>query len=886
MPDASLSAPTLIKRSDYHPPAFLIDFVDLAIDLAEDGATVRSRIAIRRNPSRPPAATLRLDGRDLALVSVEMNGVILAPGDYARDSESLTLTPPENGPITLNIETRCHPETNAALEGLYKSGTMFCTQCEAEGFRRITYYMDRPDVLARFTTTIKADATRYPTLLSNGNLTASGPLDDGLHFARWEDPHPKPAYLFALVAGNLAVLEDKFATRSGRDVRLRIFTHPPDIDKCDHAMAALKHSMKWDEDVYGLEYDLDDFMIVAVPDFNMGAMENKGLNVFNTKYVLARADTATDQDFANVETVIAHEYFHNWTGNRITCRDWFQLSLKEGLTVFRDQQFSADRGSAAVKRIADVRGLRAAQFQEDSSPMAHPVRPDSYIAIENFYTATVYQKGAEVVRMLHTLLGAQGFRKGMDLYVQRHDGQAVTCDDFVDCMADANAVDLEQFRQWYAQSGTPEVTVSWGWNETQRCLLLQVEQSCLPTPGQPTKKPFHLPLAIGLLDKNGDELPVQIAGEKTTPPAGTRVLQITKRSETFQLVGFAEEPVPSLLRGFSAPVKLHADRSGATLQFLAAQDSDPFARWEAFQDLALSDMRSRVGDPTRAGAVAPGLVEAFVRTLEDRRLDDAFIALALTLPSEGSVGDGMPVIEVDGIHRVRSDSRMALGLQLADAWRATEARCRDGSPYRYDGPSAGRRALANLALGYRVAAMDPDALRAATTQLTTTENMTDQHAAFAMLVNAGGAPAQEAIDWFEKRWSGDTLVMDKWFSTQAMASGADTLDRIHALLSHPGFDARNPNKLYALIGGFASGNAVRFHDRSGRGYAFLGDQVLEIDGFNPKIAARLVGHLGRWRRYDTDRQVLMRAALERILSHAGLSRDVFEIASKSLSSDS
>ena len=548
MPDASLSAPTLIKRLDYQPPAFLIDRVDLAVELSETGTVVRSRIALRRNPEGPKTDHLRLDGRGLELLSVEVNGKVLAPAEYELNADSLTLPAPAAGPITVNIETRCHPETNTALEGLYKSGTMFCTQCEAEGFRHITYYLDRPDVLARFTTTITADAEKYPVLLSNGNLTASGKLDEGRHFARWEDPHPKPSYLFALVAGDLAVLEDSFTTRSGRKVRLRIFTHPPDIDKCDHAMAALKHSMKWDEEVYGLEYDLDDFMIVAVPDFNMGAMENKGLNVFNTKYVLARPETATDQDFANVETVIAHEYFHNWTGNRITCRDWFQLSLKEGLTVFRDQQFSADMGSAAVKRIADVRGLRASQFMEDASPMAHPVRPDSYIAIENFYTATVYQKGAEVVRMYHTLLGAEGYRRGMDLYVERHDGQAVTCDDFATCMADANGVDLDQFRLWYAQSGTPEVTVSWGWNETQRCLMLRVDQSCLPTPGQPTKKPFHLPLAIGLLDAKGADLPIQLDGEASAPPPGTRILQIRKQTETFKIIGLEAEPIPSLLR--------------------------------------------------------------------------------------------------------------------------------------------------------------------------------------------------------------------------------------------------------------------------------------------------------------------------------------------------
>ena len=881
MPDATLPTPSVIRRADYQPPAFQITHIDLTMELAEEGTLVRSRIALTRNPDTPAGFPLRLDGHGLELLSVAVNDQVLAPGDYHLDAYALTLPMPAAGPITLNIETRCHPETNTALEGLYKSGDMFCTQCEAEGFRAITFMMDRPDVLARYTTTILAERARYPVLLSNGNLTASGDLGDGRHCARWEDPHPKPAYLFALVAGDLKVLEDSFKTRSGRNVRLRIFTRAPDIDKCDHAMEALKQSMLWDEKVYGLEYDLDDFMIVAVPDFNMGAMENKGLNIFNTKYVLARADTATDLDFANVETVIAHEYFHNWTGNRITCRDWFQLSLKEGLTVFRDQQFSADMGSAAVKRIADVRGLRAVQFMEDASPMAHPVRPDSYIAIDNFYTATVYQKGAEVVRMIHTLLGADGFRRGMDLYVQRHDGQAVTCDDFVDCMADANKTDLNQFRRWYAQSGTPELTVSWRWDSAKGSMHLKVEQSCLPTPGQPTKEPFHFPLAIGMLDKAGADLPLQLAGETVAPPTGTRVLQIRKPVESLELIGFTQEPIPSLLRGFSAPVKLHAERSPETLQFLAANDSDPFARWEAFQDLALVDIRARIGDANASGAISPGLLDAFTRTLEDRRLDDAFIALALTLPTEGAIGDGLPVIDVDGIYRTRHDSRVAIGLRLAQTWRATSVRCADPGPYRYDGRSAGLRALANLALGYRVTTMDAEALRTAMAQLIQATNMTDQFAALAMLSYAGGSSAQEAIAWFEQRWQGDTLVMDKWFSVQATAPDLGVLDRISNLLHHPGFDAHNPNKLYALVGSFASGNAVRFHDRSGRGYAFLTDRVLETDPFNPKIAARLVGHLGRWRRYDPQRQGLMRASLDRILSHSGLSRDVFEIASKS-----
>jgi aminopeptidase N len=879
MPNATTeAAPRPIQRLDYRPPAFLVDRVDLSFELADEGTLVRSRLAMRRDPAAPPASELWLDGVDLDLVLLELNGRQLGPDDFRLEPTGIALAPPAAGPITLNIETRIHPGRNKLLEGLYRSGPAFCTQCEAEGFRRITYYPDRPDVLARFTTTIIADKASCPVLLSNGNQTAAGDLGDGRHFARWEDPHPKPAYLFALVAGDLTALEDGFTTRSGRQVRLRIFAPAADIDKCGHAMESLQRAMAWDERVYGLEYDLDDYMIVAVPDFNMGAMENKGLNIFNTRYVLARPETATDQDFAAVEAVIAHEYFHNWTGNRITCRDWFQLSLKEGLTVFRDQQFSADMGSAAVKRIGDVRALRAGQFPEDASPMAHPVRPDAYITIDNFYTATVYQKGAEVVRMLHTLLGADGFRRGMDLYVARHDGQAVTCDDFLAAMGDATGVDLGQFASWYAQAGTPELAIETRWRDEAGVLEARVTQNTPPTPGQPTKPPLHIPFAVGLVDADGADLPVVLDGENADRPAGTRVIGLTRAETTLRFAGLARPPVASWLRGFSAPVKLTTPRPPEELAFLAAHDGDPFARWEAFQALAT---RRLLAPDAATAPVAADLVDAFRRTLDDRRLDDAFVALALTLPGEAVLAEATDPIAVDAVHAARRHARADLGRQLADAWQARAEATPNGS-YRFDGDAAGKRALANLALAYLVAGGVAGASEAAAARQAGATNMTDELAAFVMRVDLGGDAAADAIDRFERRWRDDALVMDKWFSVQAGAPHADTLDRVRRLMGHPAFDRANPNKVRALIGGFAIGNQARFHDPSGEGYAFLVDQVLELDRDNPRIAARLIGALGRWRRHDPDRGRLMRGELERALAAPGLSRDVFEIVSKSL----
>ena len=658
------SAPKAIHLKDYTPPPYLIDTVDLAFDLGEEVTQVRSRLELRANPSRAGdqgTAALVLDGQDMRLVSIAIDGRPLEAAEYAVGPESLTIfNPPPS--FTLEVVTELKPQENTSLEGLYRTSGNFCTQCEAEGFRKITYFLDRPDVMARYRTTITADALKYPVLLSNGNLVAASKMDhDGRHTVTWEDPFAKPCYLFALVAGVLVHVEDTYVTRSGRTVTLRIYVEPGNQDKCDHAMRSLKKSMAWDEEVYGLEYDLDIFMIVAVGDFNMGAMENKGLNVFNTKYILARPESATDTDFLGVEAVVAHEYFHNWTGNRVTCRDWFQLSLKEGLTVFRDQEFSSDMNSRPVKRIADVQRLRAAQFPEDSGPMAHPVRPDSYIEINNFYTTTVYEKGAEVVRMIHTLLGPQGFRKGIDLYFERHDGQAVTCDDFVAAMEDATGKDLGQFRRWYSQAGTPELDVSGEYDGHGRTYRLTVRQSCPPSPGQPVKQPFHIPLALGLLDHQGDDIPLRLAGEEA-PAGNSRVLDVTEAEQVFEFVDVPTPPVPSLLRGFSAPVKLRMPYTDDDLTFLMAHDSDAFNRWEAGQTLGTRLLLDLVTDRAerRALELSAGFLNALGKILNDPALDHAFAAQALTLPSEGYLGQQMPVIDVDGIHEVRNFARKAI----------------------------------------------------------------------------------------------------------------------------------------------------------------------------------------------------------------------------------
>ena len=874
--------PKAVFLKDYLPPAFLIDTVDLHFTLGEEETVVRSRLGIRANPLRDGDQPLVLDGERLELRSVAVDGTALASADYQVTPASLTL-PRVPGSFTLEIVTAIKPQDNLALEGLYKSSGNFCTQCEAEGFRKITYFLDRPDVMARYRTTIEADAGRYPVLLANGNPVDSGALPGGRHWMRWEDPFPKPCYLFALVAGTLDLVEDSFVTRSGRTVALRLYVEPGNRDKCNHALSSLKNAMRWDEEVYGLEYDLDIFMIVAVGDFNMGAMENKGLNIFNTKYVLARPETATDFDFQAIEAVIAHEYFHNWTGNRVTCRDWFQLSLKEGLTVFRDQEFSADRNSRAVKRIADVQRLRAGQFAEDSGALAHPVRPDSYIEINNFYTATVYDKGAEVVRMIHTLLGAAGFRQGIDLYFARHDGQAVTCDDFVAAMEDAAGADLGQFKYWYSQAGTPEIEVSGSHDPARRRYCLTVRQHCPPTPGQPVKLPMHIPLALGLIGADGRDLPLRLAGENAARGT-TRVLELRDAEHHFEFLDIAEPPVPSLLRGFSAPVKLRAALSDTALAFQLAHDSDPFNRWEAGQTLATRLMLRLIGD-YRAGRplrLEQSFIEAVARLLEGSGDDPAFAAKALALPGEGYLAQQMDEIDVDAIHLVRDFVRRRLAESLGEHWAASYRACRSEAPFSVDAGAIGRRALKSLALSYLMALEDTASYALAEEQYRSAATMTDAIDALALLAASEAPQRQPALEDFYRRWSHDPLVVNKWLGVQAASPRSDTLERVTELLGHPGFDIRNPNKVYALVGGFSAGNQVRFHATDGGGYGFLADQILRLDPMNPQVASRLAGPFARWRRFDAGRRELMQGQLARLAASDGLSRDVSEIVGKSL----
>ncbi len=873
--------PVFLK--DYRPPAFLIDTVALHVDLREDGAVVRTQLAVRVNPAAAePDAPLVLNGERLELRALALDGRSLDTAAYTVSATALTI-PRVPAAFTLDVVTALKPHENLALEGLYKSGGNFCTQCEAEGFRKITYFLDRPDVMARYTTTIEADAILYPVLLSNGNPVGGGSLPDGRHWMRWEDPFPKPCYLFALVAGNLTLVEDSFVTGSGRTVALRLYVEPGNQDRCEHALRSLKKAMAWDEEVFGLEYDLDIFMIVAVGDFNMGAMENKGLNVFNTKFVLARPETATDADFAAIESIIAHEYFHNWTGNRVTCRDWFQLSLKEGLTVFRDQEFSADLNSRAVKRIADVQRLRGAQFAEDAGALAHSVRPDSYFQINNFYTATVYDKGAEVVRMIHTLLGATGFREGMDLYLQRHDGQAVTCDDFVRAMADATGADLGQFALWYSQAGTPEVEASGRFDAEHRRYRLTVRQYCPPTPGQPIKRPMHIPLALGLIGPDGRDLPLRLAGEAVAHGT-TRVLDLRAGEQVFDFVDVPVAPVPSLFRGFSAPIRLKTPLPDADLAFLLANDSDPFNRWEAGQTLATRLMLQLIADyhGGRPLHLAQAFIDAMARLLDDAGRDRAFAARALALPSENVLAQQMDEIAVDTIHLVREFVRRRLAEQLRPAWTATYHANATNEPFSVDAAAMGRRALKTLCLAMLMTLDSPEVHALAATQYRDATTMTDAVAALSVLADTDAPAREAALADFYDRWCHDPLVVNKWLAIQAGSTRPDTPQRVAALLDHPGFDLRNPNKVYALIGAFGSGNQLRFHQADGSGYAVLADQVLRLDAMNPQVAARLTAPFARWRRFDSNRRQLMQRQLERLASERTLSRDVSEIVTKSL----
>ncbi|MDB5358903.1 MAG: aminopeptidase [Rhodospirillales bacterium] len=874
--------PKTIRLAEYQVPDFLIDTADLLFELEEDHATVKSRLGMRRNPAATGGnQPLKLDGEALTLVSVALNGEKLGPNRYQLDDQSLTI-PDLPRDFVLDIETRIEPQNNTELSGLYKSGGNFTTQCEAEGFRRITYFLDRPDVMARYTTTIVADAQRYPVLLSNGNPVDSGVSSHGRHWSKWQDPHPKPCYLFALVAGDLVGTRDELTTKSGKRVDLAIWVRRGDEDKCGHAMAALKASMRWDEEVFGLEYDLDVFNIVAVSDFNMGAMENKGLNIFNTKYILAKPETATDADYEAIESVVAHEYFHNWTGNRVTCRDWFQLSLKEGLTVFRDQEFSGDQGSRAMKRISDVRSLRARQFAEDAGPLAHPVRPDSYIEINNFYTATVYQKGAEVVRMIHTLLGAQNFRKGMDLYFQRHDNDAVRIEDFVASMQDASGIDLTRFKRWYGQAGTPELTMSEAWDAKAGTYDLTLRQATRPTPGQEDKEPLMIPVAVGLLDKKGAELAIRLDGE-AKGRKGTRLLTLEQAQQTFRFTGLKTRPIPSLLRGFSAPVKLKGVPLDQ-LKHLAAHDTDPFTRWESGQQVAILLLLDLVAAYRRGETLAvPGdFLAAAGNTLAQKDRDPAFQAEALILPGEAFLADQMAIVDVEAIHAARQFVRGGIGRHLETELAETYAALDDQGPFKVDGPSIGRRALKNVAMTYLAATGKPSAIRRAEAQFAAQRNMTDVLAALRILVDIDGPARETALSAFYERWAHEDLVIDNWFQIQAMSSLPGTIDHVKALTGHPAFDQKNPNRARALIGGFCMANQAKFHDASGSGYAFLADQVIQLDAINAQMAARMITPLGSWRRQDEARQILMKQALERVLATKTLSKGTFEMATKSL----
>ena len=862
----------IIYRKDYRPPDYRVETVELRFDLGEETTRVRSRLVLYADYDGAEGfRPLWLDGREMVLKSVKLDGRELVEGQYRLDEESLTILQPPRR-FVLEIETELKPQLNSSLEGLYRSSGNFCTQCEAEGFRKITYYPDRPDVMARFTTTITADRQSCPVLLSNGNRVDGGELDDGRHWATWEDPFPKPSYLFALVAGDLAHVTDHFTTCSGRRVELRLYVEQHNIDKCEHAMRSLKQAMAWDEQVYGREYDLDIYMIVAVDDFNMGAMENKGLNIFNSKCVLASPETATDTDFHNIEAVVAHEYFHNWSGNRVTCRDWFQLSLKEGFTVFRDQQFSADMLSAAVQRITDVNRLRNFQFPEDHGPLAHPVRPDSYVEINNFYTATVYEKGAEVVRMIHTLLGPEGFRVGSDLYFERHDGQAVTVDDFVCAMEDANGVDLGQFRRWYSQAGTPRIEVSDTYDAASSSYTLCLRQSCPPTPGQEHKQPFHIPVAVALLDDTGEEL------------AASQVLELREREQQFEFEGIGQRPIPSLLRGFSAPVIVDYPYSQQQLAFLMARDSDPFNCWEAGQKLATGIILPLVDDSQagRKPVLDEILVDAFRKVLTGTVEDPAFTALLLTLPSESWLAEQCEVVDPVAIHDARDFVRRSLAAALETAWLAGYEANGEHGEYRLDAAAMGRRSLKNLCLSYLMELPREEIRQGCMEQFTTAGNMTDAMAALQALTNCDCPEREPALDAFYRKWRDQPLVVDKWFSLQATSRLPDTLQRVERLMRHPDFDIRNPNRVRALIGAFCQGNPARFHEPGGAGYRFLADRVLELDGINPQVAARLLNPLTRWRRYDERRRQLIKTELERVLAAEKLSRDVYEVASKAL----
>ena len=897
---------TVTRREDYAPPAYWIDSVDLSFDLDPAKTRVLNRMRVRRNPD-VPAQPLRLDGEELNLARVLVNG---QGTSFKIDGDQLVLEnlPEGSEPVELEIFTTCAPTKNTRLMGLYVSEGTFFTQCEAEGFRRITYFLDRPDVMASYTVTLRADKAAYPVLLSNGNLVAQGELDDGRHWAQWVDPHKKPCYLFALVAGKLVAREQRIRSRAGTEHLLQVYVRPGDLDKTEHAMHSLMAAIAWDEARFGLPLDLERFMIVATSDFNMGAMENKGLNIFNTKFVLANPATATDADYANIESVVAHEYFHNWTGNRVTCRDWFQLSLKEGLTVFRDQEFSQDMAGSpsarAVKRIEDVRVLRTAQFPEDAGPMAHPVRPDSYIEINNFYTVTIYEKGAEVVRMMQTLVGREGFVAGMKLYFARHDGQAVTCDDFAQAIADANpasalARHLPQFKRWYSQAGTPRVRAQGAWDAAARSYTLTLTQSCPPTPGQPHKEPFVIPIELGLLDTAGHALPLQLAGEDA-PHGTTRTLVLTEPSQSFTFVDIDAAPVPSLLRGFSAPVILEDEASDAQLLTLLAHDTDPFNRWEAGQRLVLraaiaaiatSALQTSASGPLDAQILPTSLVQALREVLRHPQLDAAFKELVLTLPAESYIAEQLDEVDPQRVHAVREAMRLQLALALQSDWQWAWEQHQTLGAYRPDPVSAGRRALSNLALHMLCLAAQHQGDQVwpgkAYQRVKTATNMTERFGALSALVASGHELAAPALERFHALFKDEPLVIDKWFALQASAPdrGGQVLPIVRRLLQHPDFHLTNPNRARSLIFSYCMNNPGAFHRADAAGYQFWSERVLELDAINPQVAARLARALDRWKKLAEPWRSAAREALARVAAKPDLSADVREVVGRALAEE-
>jgi aminopeptidase N len=868
-----------VRLQDYRAPDWLVDEVRLDVSLHPTASRVRSELRLRPNPDTAPAPIV-FDGDGLTLDSILVDGQPLPAASFVATPDRLTIAQPPQRPFTLTIETTVDPSANTQLMGLYRSSNTYCTQCEAEGFRRITYFPDRPDVMAVYTTRIEADKAQAPVLLANGNLIESGELPAGRHYAVWHDPFPKPSYLFALVGGTLGCVEDEFITMSGRKVTLRIYVEPGKEDRCDYAMDALKRSMRWDEEAFGREYDLDIFMIVAVSDFNMGAMENKGLNVFNDRYVLASPETAVDGDFAAIEAIIAHEYFHNWTGNRITCRDWFQLCLKEGLTVYRDQEFSADMRSRAVERIGDVRNLRSHQFVEDAGPLAHPVRPELYHEINNFYTTTIYEKGAEVIRMLRVLLGGDAFRKGMDLYFDRHDGEAATIEQFVRCFADASGRDLSQFMRWYSQAGTPDVIADGQYDQAARTYTLQLSQSLAPTPGKPVKEPVVIPLKLGLVGADGADLPLQVGGK----PTGD-VITLTGPSQTIVYEGVSERPVLSINREFSAPVKLTTNLSAEDLYRLAARDSDAFNRWQALQTLATRLLLKNVG-LLRAGKPAEtddGLTAALAAILDDKKLEPAFVSLALTMPTESDIARDLGRdVDPQANFAARAHLRSVIGSALGEALAATYEKLASSAPYSPDAASAGRRSLKNAALDLMAATGQPAAIARAMTQYRQANNMTDRMTALATLAFHDCPERTEALRDFYQRYQSDPLIIDKWLGLQAMIPEAGTLDRVRELTAHPAFSMNNPNRVRALIGSFAHGNATQFNRADGAGYEFVADLVLALDSKNPQVAARLATAFRSWRALESVRRGKAEAALRRIATASTLSADVSDIVNRAL----